>query len=76
MSKFKEQLLLDASYVRVDDKHADRCVPGVADWQEEHAISLVLPSVRSGKFLLSLLLAPDYSHTESRRSAHLDSLLP
>lgn len=29
MSEFKEQLPLDASCVRVDDKHADRCVPGV-----------------------------------------------
>lgn len=51
------------------------CARG-ADWQEEHVISLVLPSVRFGKFLLSLLLAPDDSHTETRRSAHLDSLLP
>lgn len=29
MSEFKEQLPLDTSCVRVDDKHADRCVPGV-----------------------------------------------
>lgn len=51
------------------DTQTDVCQEG-ADWQEEHAISLVLPSVRFGKFLVSLLLAPDYSHTEARHSAH------